>query len=91
MVGNGRGDVNSPLSFCKLLKRLDSGIFRSVDTLNWGTLDVPKIRQISNPLIFEQVHFQSSNLVYKIHTSGNLLVDQKRATNNPKIIAIDQK
>ena len=39
----------------KLLKRLETPNLGSVDTLNWGTLDVPKIGQISNPLIFEQV------------------------------------
>ena len=36
-------------------------------------------------------HCQSSNLVSLKPTSGNLLVNQKRLTNNPKLIAIDQK
>ena len=67
-----------------VISQIKRGVYNSY------TLDVPKIRQISNPLIFELVHCQSSNLVYKIHTSGNLLVVQKRTTNT-KLIAIAQK
>ena len=81
----------TPLQIVTVVKLNVAHLTDKRGVYNLYTLDVPKIRQISNQLIFEQVHFQSSNLVYATHTSGNLLVIQKRLTNNPKLIAIAQK
>ena len=73
------------------------------DTLIVCTLDVQKIGTFQTRSFLSgfscrffvqptmKPHCQFGNLVQTILVSGNLLVIQKRLTNNPKLIAIDQK